>query len=431
MDTLANFVLEEYQRKHLAKRQHIDVMIKARQLMRYTEENSEMYRDAEEIYQRHKNMLRQKLHDDAVGDFRHTVCPKDIQEIEQIENISKPNIPSKPMGHNIARNAQGATGGPDDTYDRSPEDDIADQERDIEAILNKDVTRDKYDCIKYRHNMRKNKTPGSEYLDDLIWKYERNLLTETTRKHHHYQMALKAEIDPADRGYRKENRSTAEKKLSMDRIRDTVDALLHHVGPNKRLMALRLMRELTNKAFHHTIDMTTAFEIKRYIEAAMEGIPFHEQMTETEKENMRKEIDEGQLKWYNTMMFDAGVAEAKRRIEPTLPESRFLRKNEYEGVITELKLEMDDIIKPAFNDIDQENRFKALIGRVFIKGMLRLQDIQQFTKDILEQKKNKQPLFDVMERYKEKVYKAPPLQNYFTSPQKDTNQVTVRRETFV
>ena len=277
--------------------------------------------------------------------------------------------------------------------------------------------------------MRKNKTPGSEYLDDLIWKYERNLLTETTRKHHHYQMALKAEIDPADRGYRKENRSTAEKKLSMDRIRDTVDALLHHVGPNKRLMALRLMRELTNRAFHHTIDMTTAFEIKRYIEAAMEGIPFHEQMTETEKENMRKEIDEGQLKWYNTMMFDAGVEEAKRRI--SLPESRFLRKDEYESVVTEMKFDMDGIIRPAFNDIDQENRFKALIGRVFIKGMLRLQDIQQFTKDILEQKKNKQPLFDVMERYKEKVYKAPPLQNYFTSPQKDTNQVTVRRETFV
>ena len=43
----------------------------------------------------------------------------------------------------------------------------------------------------------------------------------------------------------------------------------------------------------------------------------------------------------------------------------------------------------------------------------------------------KQPLFEVMERYKEKVYKAPPLQNYFTSPQKDTNQVTVWRETFV
>ena len=96
-----------------------------------------------------------------------------------------------------------------------------------------------------------------------------------------------------------------------------------------------------------------------------------------------------------------------------------------------MKFDMDGIIRPAFNDIDQENRFKALIGRVFIKGMLRLQDIQQFTKDILEQKKNKQPLFDVMERYKEKVYKAPPLQNYFTSPQKDTNQVTVRRETFV
>ena len=132
----------------------------------------------------------------------------------------------------------------------------------------------------------------------------------------------------------------------------------------------------------------------------------------------------------NFMILNAGVEEAWRR-DPTLPKSRALLRNEYKNVKTELKFDMDGIIRPAFNDIDQEIRFKALIGRVYIKGMLRLQDIPQFTKDILEQKRNKQPLYDVMERYKEKVYKAPPIQTHFTSPQKDTNQVTVQREMFV
>ena len=131
------------------------------------------------------------------------------------------------------------------------------------------------------------------------------------------------------------------------------------------------------------------------------------------------------------MMLKTGVAEARRR-DPNLPNNRPLTTNEYEHIETELKLNMDAIIRPAFaDDARQEARFKALIARLFFKGMILIQDIPDFTEEILEQKRNKQPISTMINCYILRVHKAPPQQPDFTSPQKDTNQVIVRHETFV
>ena len=123
--------LEAYQKKYFDKHQHIDIMVKAQQLMRITDKDSTTYKDADETYHRHKALLRQKLHNQTIGDFKHKVCTRDVQDLENIASISKnnrPNTPTKPLGHNITQNVQAATGGPDDTYYRSPEDNIAEQE---------------------------------------------------------------------------------------------------------------------------------------------------------------------------------------------------------------------------------------------------------------------------------------------------------------
>ena len=273
------------------------------------------------------------------------------------------------------------------------------QRKDIASILKPDITLEEIEEIKDRHSMRAFNTPGCTYLETLILRKRLGKISEQTRLSHNYMEALKREVHPSRLGYRKENRTAKEREKDITRIEIAIDAMMDHHKRQKDAITDKLIFQLEKLEEDGTLTSETAFHLQQYAQDKRDGI---QSRPEEEMERIRKEDRDQRLSDYNLMIMKAAVK--KIRTAKNLSTDRLVDKEEYEAEEQELNKYINETIRPiSGEDINTEIRFKQLIARTFYQGIIKIEHIQDFVKELVLRMSSGQPILELLNAYGEKT----------------------------
>ena len=119
-------------------------------------------------------------------------------------------------------------------------------------------------------------------------------------------------------------------------------------------------------------------------------------------EKIREEDRDQRLADYDLMLMKAAVK--KIRTAKNLPVDRLVEKEKYEAEKHELNKYINSIIKPICGqDINTEIRLKQLIARTFSQGIIKVDHIQDFVKELVLRMSSGQPILEVITAYGERT----------------------------